>query len=788
MEPKDTQENDITGLAQEESVIPYTSESEATLAPIEGTNDNENAEDKEKRENQEIRILVANINEGSQEILERIAAEVGMPIEDAIETATKNGFNEKIADLQQGANESAKTIEVISALTGYLETARKDTDRVKKVENRDEQKNSDGIDEEMLPRSPEELAQNEEIETELAKYSPEQKEKIEFNFRSAGYELEARKNKTFSKVYHWAADKFIEKKGNESTMGRFLEAYGGMFDENMTKALKSKKDLDEGKGTVWQKLGNIGAISGNTLKYGRMILGPARWAMMLPMLTNDGFRAGKEARFENEELKNETREEEMEKAAEEAWSIYETAMRNKGMDVADEKNPVSADDLEKAYAEHIPADLRDRLSKFAEADHEGDGITSRIIQKGYGWWIGKKAEKFEQALKEINDNPDLTPEAKALEKEKYLSHWGRSKTLADFDRMVTQEGAVDAWAGWARVGEKTSQGAVYAMMGDSIRRTAQAGVNLLEKGFASALGTIEEMKEEKRVMSEHPVLKSIYNKMAEGVHKGSCEEVLKNEFSQISIQEDKEASFFAINTTEGDCVIRPVAFNVALNNASQADLPGYNDMFKGKPFDLEKATLFHTHPMLDVDEKPTKEFLEMVTRTKAGELPPYSIMPPGIADFRNALVVDNHITAGEIFSRKVITSMGTWEYAIDEKHTDVAKETISALEHVRDEALSHSKTGVWDDVRNAAVKIVADDEMPSHYKSIVKTLLLDSKGLETPYTDEAQKAYTSGDLSKLHEEMSAKLQLATEYAKSVSIHGLKLTFVPHESVLKEMSK
>ncbi len=396
----------------------------------------------------------------------------------------------------------------------------------------------------------------------------------------------------------------------------------------------------------------------------------------------------------------------------------------------------------------------------------------------------QKAEKFEEALKEINDNPDLTPEAKALAKEKYMSHWGRSKTLADFDRMVTQEGTVDAWAGWARVAEKTAQGTVYAMMGDSIRRTAQAGVNLLEKGFASAFGTVGEIKAEKEGMNEHPVLKSMYSKMAEGIHKGSCEEVLKNEFAQISIQEDKEASFFAINTPEGDCVIKPVA----LGNAYQVELPGYNDIFKEKPFDLAKATLFHTHPLLDIDEKPTKEFLEMVVKTKSGELPPYSIMPPGIADFRNALAVDNRITAGDIFSRKVITSMGTWEYAVDENHKDVANEAISALEHVRDEALSQSKTGVWDDVRNAATKIVADDDMPSQYKSIMQTLLLDNKPLETPYTEAAQKAYIAGDVSKLHEEMDSKLKLAVDYAKSVSVHGLKLTFVPHESVLKEISK
>ena len=161
------------------------------------------------------------------------------------------------------------------------------------------------------------------------------------------------------------------------------------------------------------------------------------------------------------------------------------------------------------------------------------------------------------------------------------------------------------------------------------------------------------MKEEKRVMSEHPVLQSIYSKMAEGVHKGNCEEVLKNEFAQISIQEDKEASLFAINTTEGDCVIKPLF----LGSESGVLLPGYNDIFKEKLVNLEKATIFHTHPMSDIEELQNhpEEYLEMIVKTRAGELPPYNITPPGIADFRNAIAIDNHINAEEIFSRKVIT-------------------------------------------------------------------------------------------------------------------------------------
>lgn len=152
----------------------------------------------------------------------------------------------------------------------------------------------------------------------------------------------------------------------------------------------------------------------------------------------------------------------MEKAANEAWGIYNGAMTRAGTNEKGEQFRVSSEDLEKAYEQRMPKDMLERLAR-AEGTDIGGGIMQRVFRKHLEFAAGRYQEKLDA----IDAHVDWTPEQKFKTKEELLSRFGREARIRDFDRLISQQGVVDAAAMSLRYGEQASQAVVYGLAAQS---------------------------------------------------------------------------------------------------------------------------------------------------------------------------------------------------------------------------------------------------------------------------------------------------------------------------------
>ncbi len=185
-------------------------------------------------------------------------------------------------------------------------------------------------------------ASNEQAETEreLENLTEDEREKIGWGLHNVGYKIEAIKDKVFESTY----SKISERLNPNSTMGRFFSSLGDQFTEKGEGARNAILNIEDkraqGDSTkVMEKLGNVGYLTGNLLKYGRIVTDAAGWtatsvyrsAMLGSIAAASGFDAAKEARLKNEEVIDKTRVQDMDKAADEAWAIHQSAMQKKEM-------------------------------------------------------------------------------------------------------------------------------------------------------------------------------------------------------------------------------------------------------------------------------------------------------------------------------------------------------------------------------------------------------------------------------------------------------------------------
>ncbi|OGZ08666.1 MAG: hypothetical protein A3C93_00555 [Candidatus Lloydbacteria bacterium RIFCSPHIGHO2_02_FULL_54_17] len=312
------------------------------------------------------------------------------------------------------------------------------------------------------------------LESAVSELSPAEREEVGWKLYNVGFQLEKAKSEGFAKVYEKLAGQFDE----QSTMGRFFGAMRTQFTE---KAATTKKQIDDIEASrkdgktegLLKQIGNAGYLSGNLLKYGRIVAdaagwtagAPTRWVTLGAMATGSVLEGTKEARLANEEVKERTRVADIDKAADEAWAIYEGAMKNKGLDPDGDHEGVSKEELVKAYQEKLPADI---LRRLTEEPKEGTG--SSLVQKMFQKHIGWAAGRIEKKLEAVDGDASLDAKTKAEKKEAIIQRFGRSKMLGDFDRMLSQEGAVDTLAMSARYGEQGAKGIVYGMMADSLYR------------------------------------------------------------------------------------------------------------------------------------------------------------------------------------------------------------------------------------------------------------------------------------------------------------------------------
>lgn len=330
-----------------------------------------------------------------------------------------------------------------------------------KVKNYAEQEpvNSAGIEKER------EIKTEIEAISRFETLSPEQKRGFWKNVADIGFTVEQKKDE-------WWAHGFGYLAGNKkiySPLKRFFVSTKDIFERDAKRAEQNRADLRAGKEARLQIFGkNIADINtlrgsgflwGNLMKYGRSILGPFAWVNTGLMIASVGLEAAKEARLGNEDVMEKTRVQDIDRAAEEAWRLYEEAKNKAG------GGRITQDVLEKTYQENIPKDLLERLAKNAEPGTE-NGFWQKILQKDMQGTV----EKISRELEKIDADQSLSQEARDEQKNAYLNNWfTRSQRLKDYDRIVGQNGEIDTLASFARYGEFTAKTAVYGMMADSMR-------------------------------------------------------------------------------------------------------------------------------------------------------------------------------------------------------------------------------------------------------------------------------------------------------------------------------
>ncbi|MBY0376771.1 hypothetical protein K2P96_02250, partial [Patescibacteria group bacterium] len=224
--------------------------------------------------------------------------------------------------------------------------------------------------------------------------------------------------------------------------------------------------------------------------------GIQRYMMLIGMATSRATGVLKETRFANEELLNQTRIKDAEKASEEAWEIYEGAQARAGKKVGrNDGEEVSAEELKAAYLQKIPQDLQKRLADTSTANE----MTKGLFRKHIEWDLGRLDKK----IKSINDSE--TPEQeKKTRIEELVRSW--EARLVDYDRVITQVGTVDAWAMSGRYAESFSKNAVRAL-------TVQTLYLSVEKLFENIAHAVSGSGDTHEAVA--PIVKDTLNKISQ---------------------------------------------------------------------------------------------------------------------------------------------------------------------------------------------------------------------------------------------------------------------------------
>ncbi len=301
-----------------------------------------------------------------------------------------------------------------------------------------------------------------EIEKEIENLPPEDKEKIGWGLSTIGFKVEKAKNDFFARVF----DKQIPGVNEKGTAGRFLAELRDSFVRDSKTAVKKAEEVESGEKKYRLALANAGTLSGNILKYGRAITdltgaslaSPLRYVMMAGMGATRLAEAGKEARLKNEEVIEQTRIQDAEKAYEEAWKIHERAQAK------EKTGNISAEALKNAYMMEMPKDLQERITRNPSV---ANTFIQNLVKKDLGWAV----KKLNNSIEKIEKNKKLSLEQKEVEKEKLLMK--QKKNLEDYDRIITQYGTVDALAMAGRYAQTAGKAVVAVVTVETLYLSAE---------------------------------------------------------------------------------------------------------------------------------------------------------------------------------------------------------------------------------------------------------------------------------------------------------------------------
>ncbi len=301
-----------------------------------------------------------------------------------------------------------------------------------------------------------------EMEEEINQMPEQKRKKFLEGFANLGF----RTTELKSKIIGGFLGK-ISKGMSNKKMATFFSEYEKIYQKAGERAKAQR--LKTGKGKL-SRLSGLGQGIGNMVKYARVfydlnILNPFRHVMAASMFIGRTSEAVKETRLQSEEVKEKTRVDDIERAADEAWTIYEEAK------VANNGQAPSTDNLKAEYKKRLPQDLIERLNR---AEGVGIGFVNRILNKDIKWAV----DRLQKKLEKIENNNKLTSTQKEEKKQLLLA---RSQVfLEDLDRMVADEGMIDNIAYYSRMSEKTGKAVSTAMVIDSLERFSRLAPQLYE--------------------------------------------------------------------------------------------------------------------------------------------------------------------------------------------------------------------------------------------------------------------------------------------------------------------
>ena len=334
------------------------------------------------------------------------------------------------------------------------------------------------------------------LEETLEKLSPEQQEEVKIGAANFGFFVKEQKSKFFAKLFKTIAPRGQKKIQERGALARFLSSLSETYQNDAKSAREKIKEISKLKKAkqktdlVRHKLPNVGNFFGMIIKTGRTItdftgyslVSPFRYVMMGSMAFARGAEAAKEARLKKAEVIEKVRIEEVEKAADEAWDLYEQARAKAGID-----REVSPEDFNATYLESLPQDLKKRLGGGEEKSKEASenweqirekylqeppqkleknlkekrGKLSNLVQGLISWDVKRLVEKINKKIADLEKNQPLSEEQKQAAKEKIIASYARR--LKTLDKMVSQFGTVDALAMGAQYLETGAKAVVTAL-------------------------------------------------------------------------------------------------------------------------------------------------------------------------------------------------------------------------------------------------------------------------------------------------------------------------------------
>ncbi len=328
---------------------------------------------------------------------------------------------------------------------------------------------------------------NEELER-INQLPPKERAGLIEGIANAGYWMQRTKSNVLKRV-----TASLAKVGNkDAALNKYISEFSKTYERD---AVRAEKMRVQQKGALASAAG-LGVLSGNLIRLGRASyelfggsfrsFNPFRHITAGSLFVARGAEAGKEMRLNDEQLiaknrpmaevdfsKKLTRKQAqaLEELHDQARAMYldsgAAEIRITGPDgKVDQAKLAEAKGLmDKAYLEHLPKDLAERLSRL---DVSGVNLLEKFFLDND---VKSGIKSVSRSLEKVENNPKFSAEEKAIKKQAILA--SSEKLLKDMDRMIGDQGAVDWLAYAAKKTEWTGKAVANVMLVDSIRLAVQ---------------------------------------------------------------------------------------------------------------------------------------------------------------------------------------------------------------------------------------------------------------------------------------------------------------------------